>query len=196
MPSGFPLRDINRQTLRAPVNPLDVATIVSIYPKKIVENKVTIQPGYFEIPAGSPTTPGILTVYPSSWWKEIDLDQPLLEIPVSAVRIAESVIRDYCNGILGCNMGDRMLGLFYVPGVKTALEIKKDYQAQIVDAYTKQKAWYGECVRIADILWARSNGNPLSISDDAKMAAEELKLDKPWLKDVISIAMTPCPGSR
>src|SRR5258708_340276 len=101
MALGFPgFREMNRQTIRAPVNPLDKATIVSIFPRTIVENKVSIQPGNFIIPGGSIDKPGILEVEPSSWWKDVSMDEPLLEIPVSAVRIADSIIKDYCNGIL------------------------------------------------------------------------------------------------
>lgn len=192
---GFPLRDINRQTVRAPVNPLDKATIISIYPREVKENKVSIQPGVFIIPPGSYDKPSCTVIGPSSWWKDVDLDQPLLEIPVSAVRIADSIIKDYCNGILACNMTDKMLGLFYLPGELNVERIKKDYKSQLDDAARKQKAWYEESVKIADILWARSNGNPLSISDDARLAAHELNLDnKPWLKDSIIVEMKNCPA--
>lgn len=196
MAFGFPgLRDLNRQTVRAPVNPLDKATIVSIYPKKVVEYKVTLQPGLFEIPAGNFTNPSVLVIGPSSWWKDVDIDQPLLEIPVSAVRIAESVIKDYSNGILGVNGGDRMLGLFYIPGEFTATEIRKKYEAELIKAKERQDMWFQETVRITDILWSQSNGNPLSVSDDAKMAAHELGMkDKPWLKDAIIVSMKPCPA--
>jgi hypothetical protein len=76
---------------------MDKTTIVSIYPNEIIETKPTIQPGRFVIPAGSFEKPSITVVGPSSWWREIDMDQPLLEIPVSSVQIADSVIKDYCN---------------------------------------------------------------------------------------------------
>lgn len=193
---GFPgMKDLNRQTVRAPVNPLDQATIVSIYPRTIVENKVTLQPGIFEIRAGSFENPSVLVIGPSSWWKDVDIDQPLLEIPVSAVRIADSLIKDYCNGILGVNGADRMLGWFYIPGAHTAEEIKKNYKAELEAAKNKQNNWFQETVRITDILWSQSNGNPLSVSDDAKMAATHLGMkEKPWLKDAITVTMKPCPA--
>jgi len=192
---GFPLRDINRQTVRAPVNPLDKATIVSIYPRPIHENKVSIQPGIFDIPAGSYDKPSCTVIGPSSWWKDVDIDQPLLEIPVSAVRIADSIIKDFCNGILACNLQDKMLGLFYLPGEVSVDKVKKEYKSQLDQAAERQKNWFEESVKIADILWARSNGNPLSISDDARLAAHELNLtEKPWLKDSIIVEMKNCPA--
>ncbi len=195
MAFGFPgLRDLNRQTVRAPVNPLDKATVVSIYPRTVVETKVTLQPGIFEIKGGSFENPSVLVIGPSSWWKDVDIDQPLLEIPVSAVRIADSLIRDYCNGILGVG-GDRMLGWFYIPGQHTADEIKKNYKAELEKARIQQNNWFEETVRITDVLWSQSNGNPLTVSDDAKMAAHHLGMkDKPWLKDAIIVSMKPCPA--
>ena len=52
----------NRLAQRAAVNPLDKSTLVSVYPKDINSENVTIQPGKFSIPAGlrpqaSPTWP-------------------------------------------------------------------------------------------------------------------------------------------
>ena len=113
----FPgLNQMHRRTIRAPVNPMDKSTIVSILPKFISERKATIQPGTFEITPGSFEKPALLVVGPSSWWREIDENQPLLEIPVSSIQVADSVVKDYCNGLLACNMSDMMPGLFYLPG--------------------------------------------------------------------------------
>jgi hypothetical protein len=185
----------NRRTIRAPINPMDRCTVVSILPKEIKETKPTIQPGVFHIPAGTFEKPATLVVGTSSWWREIDEEQPLLEIPVSSIQIADSIVRDYCNGLLGCDMNDTMPGLFYVPGENTVDKIKKDHLPLLLKYQEKQKNWYKALVKIADILWARSNGNPLSISDDARLAARELNLnDKEWLKDSHTIELVRCPA--
>ena len=56
-----------------------------------------------------------------------------------------------------------------------------------------QKKWFQELVRLADILWSRSNGNPLSISDDARLACKELNLqNKPWLGDMQQMELVRC----
>jgi hypothetical protein len=190
----FPgLQNTNRRTVRAPVNPLDKSTIVSILPKEIDETKHTISPGRFIIPPGSIEHPAILVVGPSSWWREIDEDQPLLEIPNSSIQIADSVVKDYCNGILACNMADIMPGLFFVPGEHTIVSLKKSYQHEFDKAVVKQKNWYSLLVRMADGLWARSNGNPLAIADDMRMAARELNLhNKDWMKEFQMADMTRC----
>jgi hypothetical protein len=190
---GIPGITKDRRTVRAPINPMDKATIFSIYPKEIIETKPTIQPGTFHILPGTYDKPSTLIVGTSSWWREIDPNQPLLEIPVSSVQVADSIIKDYCNGLLGCNMNDQVPGLFYFPGEWTVDRLKKE-QLPILQKYAAfQKKWFTELIRIADILWARSNGNPLSISDDARMACRELNItNKDWLKDSQTIELVRC----
>lgn len=192
---AFPgIRELRRRTVRQPVNPMDKATVVSIYPKAIEEVKHTIEPGRFAIAAGSYEKPALLVVGPSSWWREIDEEQPLLEIPVSSIQIADSVVRDYCNGILGSNMGDIMPGLFYVAGEHTIESIRKSFQKELDKAKIKQHKFYTLLVTLADALWARSQGNPLAISDDMRMAARELNLTetKDWMRDFKMVNMVRC----
>lgn len=194
MVGEFPgLHQMNRRTIRAAVNPLDKSTVVSIYPKRIMERKATIQPNEFELAPGSFNKPSVLVVGPSSWWREVDENQPLLELPVSSIQIADSIVRDYANGLLGCNMQDQMPGIFYLPGEYTSERVVKEHQPLLVSAQAKQKKWFLELVRMADILWSRSNGNPLSISDDARMACKELNIsNKPWLGDLQQAELVRC----
>lgn len=190
----FPgLQQTNRRTIRSPVNPMDKSTVVSILPKPIVERKATISPGIFTLPPGTFDNPSVLVVGPSSWWREVDENQPLLEIPVSSIQIADSIVRDYANGLLACNMADMMPGLFYLPGEFTAVKLKAEHPQLLLKAQNTQKKWFLELVRIADILWSRSNGNPLSISDDARLACKELNItNKPWLGDLQTAELVRC----
>lgn len=185
--------DINRMTIRAPVNPLDKSTVVSIYPKEIDEVKHTIQPGRFIVPPGSYDKPSTLVVGPSSWWKEVDEHQPLLEIPVSSIQIADSIIKDYCNGLLACDMANSMPGIFYIPGDIRIVDLVKSYKHELDKALVRQRNWYSQLIKFADALWARSNGNPLTISDDMRLAAKELNLQtKDWMKDFQMVDMVRC----
>lgn len=182
-----------RTMIRSVRNPLDKATIVSIYPKPLNEYKETLFPGKFHIPAGRYDTPSATVIGTSSWWRDIDIEQPLLEIPVSAVSVAQSIVVDYCNGFLGCNMADLMPGLFFIPGEFTVEQVKKNYSIKLTEAKFKQDAWFAVLVRLANSLWARSNGNPLVIWDEMRMAARELgKEDVPWLKMDVQMEMTKC----
>lgn len=204
---AFPGQDWKRRTIRGPINPLDKSTVVSICPKELFDRKPTIQPGEFLVPKGTLENPSILIVGPSSWWRDIDEDQPLLEIPVSSIQIADSIVRDYINGMLACNMADCMPGWFYVPGCKTDPKepekgdykatvewIKTEYKKVLADADAKQKNWYRALVKMGDSLWARSNGNPLALSDDMRLAAKELGVEstKDWMKDFSMISMVRC----
>lgn len=191
---AFPLMsDIKRRTIRAPVNPLDKSTVVSIFPRHIVERKHTIQPGIFEIKSGSYEKPSILVVGPSSWWKEIDDNQPLLEIAHSSIQVADSIVKDYCNGILACDMSQTMPGLFYIPGEWDVDKLKKEKAKDLEAANVRQRNWFTALVRMADALWSRSNGNPLTISDEMKIAAHELNfINKEWLKDSQTMELERC----
>lgn len=182
-----------RPLIRSLKNPMDQSTIVSIFPKTIDEVKHTIEPGKFHIDAGSFEKPALLTVRSSSWWRDIDIEQPMLEIPVSSIQVANSIIVDYCNGLLACNMDDAMPGLFYILGTASIDEIKAKYKVELAKAKIKQDNWYKVLVTIADSLWARANGNPLVISNEMRLAARSLNFnDKPWLKDFQISEMAKC----
>ncbi len=182
-----------RKAIRAQINPMDKCTIVSIFPKEIEETKVTLYPGKFIIPSGTFENPGILVLGSSSWWKDYDFEQPLLEIVNSSIQIADSVIKDYCNGMLGCNMSDAMPGLFFVLGEHNVMEIKMKYKKKLEETNVKQDNWYRILVRLADSLWSRTAGNPLAIWDEMRLAARSLNFnDKPWLKDFQTAELVRC----
>lgn len=180
------------KTQKMPVNPLDKSTIVSIMKKSFTSIKATLDPGRFVIPSGTIDNPGILTIGPSSWWYRPDPDK-LVEIPVASIALAESIVTDYANGLEGCNMVDAMPGLFFIPGEHSLDTIKKSYAAELNKAQARQKQWYLNLINAADVLWARTNGNPLSISEDARIAARELgMMDKPWLANFVNAANIKC----
>ena len=182
-----------RKLLRTAKNPMDKATIVSIYPKEIKEYKHTIQPGFFQIPAGSFEHPSILVVGASSWWRNMEEGMPMLEIPVSAVSVAESVIRDKVNAMLAASMATAMPGLFFLPGEKTIIQVMKDHKDLLELARNKQDRWFKLLMDMADALWATSQGNPLTISGEMRLAASQLNFkDRPWLKDHHTVTLVPC----
>lgn len=189
------LMDVNRPVIRTLKNPLDICTIISVYPKDVIDNdnKPTIHPNKFHIPAGTIENPSRLVVKPSSWFRDMNVDQPLIEIAVSSVQIATSVIEDYCKGLFLCDMSDRMPGLFFVPGDVPVKEIKVKYSEMLEKVNKKQNAWFELLVKSADSLWARSMGNPLVIWDEMQMAAERLNYrDKPWMGNIRMQEMVRC----
>jgi hypothetical protein len=182
----------NRRTIRSEVNPYDKSTVVSIYPKHIHEEKVTIQPGVFDIKPGTFEKPSLLVVGSSSWWRDVDPEQPLLEIPVSSLQVADSIVKDYCNAMIGSNMGDSMPGLFYVPGEVNVEKVKKEYSHLLQRAKERQENWYKHLVKLGDALWARANGNPLAIAEDMRLASNELGYQREWTKNYQAAELVKC----
>jgi hypothetical protein len=182
----------NRLATKAPVNPLDKSTLISIYPREINVENITIQPGKFSVPSGSYEKPGMLVIGPSSWWKDVGEEQPLLEIPVSSVVIADSIVNDWCKGLLAFGTESKP-GFFFLPGEVSNTDLKVKYKAYLDKAASNQKRWYGALVQMADTLWSRTNGNPLGISDDMRLAARELGLNtKEWLANFQAVEMVRC----
>lgn len=184
----------DRRMIRSPKNPLDKCTIVSIYPKDIEEIKPTIFPGRFKIPSGSYINPSLLIVESSAWYRDYDADQEILEITNSSIQVAEDVVRGYCNALPDAIPGEAIPGLFFILGEKTLKEINKDHRTELEAAKIKQDNYWKNCVKNADSDWARTNNNPLAISDEARLAARELSLSKPWMMDFTSTVMKNCPA--
>lgn len=194
----------NARINRMPSNPLDKCTIVSVYPLEVVQVNHTIFPGVFQIPAAADGKFEILVVGPSSWFKEMEEGQPYLEIPTNSIRMAQSVIEDYCNGLLGCDGSTMGPGLFFIPGEYNKGSILKyvnpttgETFAQLLEnAKTKQKNFFAERIKIADILWARTSGNPLAVDNIARLAAEKLGVasHKSWMQDFTAIEKQNCPA--
>lgn len=183
---GFP-------TQRTPASELDIYTVVSIFPKAIKETKVTLDPGVFEIPAGTMKDPGILHVGSSVWWRNMGSESEPAEVTVPAIMVADSIVTDYCNSLLGAKVGTLTPGLFSVKGRKEKEDILRDCQLQLTTANMKQRGWFEAMVKGADSLWARTNGNPVAIPDDARLAAQELGLkNKPWMQDFTTLEMVSC----
>lgn len=195
MPSGYLASMALKRTIRAETNPMDKSTVISIYPQAIDEVKVTIQPGRFHIDAGSYEKPSLLVVGPSSWWKEIDEDQPLLEITNGSLQVADSIVRDYCNGLYCCNMNDVMPGIFWLPGEIDLVALRMKHKDKLDKVNQNQIRYFSALVKAADTMWARTGGNPLAISSEMRTAARMLNLtDKEWMRDHLMLGNSKCPA--
>ncbi len=189
---GMSIAPTNKRTIRQQTNPLDKSTVVSILPLEINEFKHTIQPGHFYIPAASPENPEVLVVQPASWWRDTGDEMPLIEIPNGSIIVAESLVKDYCQGMLAID-DNSSPGLFFVPGAFTVKQIKENYPDALNTAIQKQKNWFRNLVDMADTDWAASNGSPKVISGLQRMAAEALSLqDRSWMKTTLDIKKVPC----
>lgn len=180
----------DRQINRLPKNDLDFCTVVNIFPKEIVEEKLTLEPPTYIIPRGTYKEPGLLKVFSASYWREMQENQPLIEIPVSSVVVAQSLVQDYSNGMIGF-APEQKPGLFFVKGDFN--KTKEEHKIELDKANARQRKWYEFLVNQADKLYAQSNGNPLTIAEDMKLAAQELNItERDWLRTQQTLEMVRC----
>lgn len=183
-----------QRKISAPKNEFDKSTIVSIFPQALHEKKWTLEPGIFDIPAGSLAAPATLIVGPSSWWKAIHDEGSLLEIPTGSAIIAHSVVNDFCNSVDLYNRERSSPGLFAIAGrALSREEVKKECATELKIADEKQRNWYKLLIDVGDMLWSHSNGNPRSVNDLARLAARELNVkNKPWMANDIAVTLINC----
>lgn len=196
MALGVPGFQTKRAVQRTPPNPTDLSTVVSIYPKRLVERKITLTPGLYIIEPGTPEKPSLTVVGTATWWKEIDEHQPLLEIPNFSTQVADSIVRDFCNGLVGCDMAGCMPGLFWVPGKVASVEmLKREHMGLLLAAKTRQDNYYNALIKMANMMWSKTNGNPLAITDDMRLAARQLnQLNFDWMANFTMLDKASCPA--
>lgn len=185
-----------------PKNPRDKCTIVSIYPREIVDVKPTLFPGRFVIPAAEQGDFSLLVVEGSSYYIASRIErQPPTEIQVGSVALAESIIKDSIPSmnLVGEN---RKPGVFWIPGDYNRNNIHQyvhDDGKSFSDLLNTAKVWqsnyFAAVIDEADYFWAASQGNPKVIPEDAKLAAKILGLDKtkPWMSNQVASNLDACP---
>jgi hypothetical protein len=164
-----------------PKNELDVCTVVSIFPRKVIQTKPGLMPSHFELAPGTFDKPSVLIVEQGYWVKQLALEDEVVAMYTPSMLIANSIVQDTAVIASG---GDTGPGLFYVKGSHDVISIKKNHPSSLEKARERQDRWYRELIKLADSDWSKANGNSLAISDLYRMAANELGLkDKSWLKD-------------
>ncbi len=184
-------RRLTRVTARK--NPRDKSTIISIFPREIKEEKITIFPTRYVIPKGSLENPAVLVVGPASWWKDIPESNQLIEVVHDSEIVAKSVVTDWMIGLQGYNPNAHP-GLFVVPEEITGKAALEKFPELFSEAYAKQKEWFLALVNIADQFWSLAP-NPRSVSELMRLAANELGMEtKDWLNNYQTAKMEKCPA--
>ena len=184
----------HRRTHRMYDSEHDRATVVSMYPLLIFEQKHTIEPGTFMIPPGSPKEPKLLIVTGSSWWRDISPDEPMLEIPQPAPIVAHAIVNDHNRAMFGFEADKAHPALFWLPGIVTLEELDKKYKTQKELNIERQNNWFNNLIKEADKLWARTNGNPASVPTIAKVAANHLGQKRAWMESFSPEEVIKCPA--
>lgn len=198
MPS-VPFDAFNRvsRVQRRPDNPLDRCTIVSVYPLEVVDYKPTVFPNTHRIEGAEDNDFAILVVKGAHYDREVGEDQPWIEIPVPSTDVARAFIQDYINGLPEYVPNVAAPGMFYVLGAHDKKSILKTdgFEEKLNAARTRQKEWFLRLIQMSDKDWVRTNGNPRSVGNTARLAAEKLGIkDKAWMQDFQQMQMTSCPA--
>ncbi len=193
---NFDFREMNarRRQTRRPRNVHDKTSVISILPKELHKEFITLEHSNYTIPAGSVEKPAILILEGTSWWSAAQpAPAPMLEVQVDSFSLATSLLRDTLIGMLECKIGEAQPGIFIIPGVVTLTDLKTKYSEEVKRAENMQKRWFEALVTMANIDWPRSQGNPLAIHDDSRLAANELgRKDLPWMGQFTVQELIPC----
>ena len=183
-----------------PRNPADKTTIVSIYPREIVDVKPTLFPSRFVVPAALIGDFSLLVIEGASYFIPSMIEkQPPTEVQVNSLALAESILHD---SIPSMNLvtSESRPGVFCINGEWTRKNIKdykhadgRSFDELITLARQWQQNYWTSVIDEADFFWSQG-ANPKVIPDDAKLAAKILNLEKvkPWMNNVVASELVPC----
>ena len=184
-----------------PRNPMDKTTIVSIYPRPIIDEKPTLFPSRYVIPAAMDGSFSLLVIEGASYFEPSRIEgQRPTEVQVNSMMLAESILHDSVPTMNLVQQGARP-GVFAIPGEWNKHSILKYVHADgrpfsvlLAVAREWQQAYWVALLEEADSFWSTSNGNPKTIPQDARMAAFALGLEKtkPWMNTVVASELINC----
>ncbi len=200
--AGMPVGSIGKRTIQLlPRNPMDKTTIVSVYPRQVIDTKPTLFPSRYVIPAAPENDFSIFLVSGASYFLESRIEnQPPTEVQVNSMMLAESILHDSIP-TMNLVRADARPGVFAIPGEwnrKTIISYihadGKPFSELLTIARQWQKNYWIAVINEADEFWAKGNGNPKVISDDARLASKVLGLEKskPWMNTVIASELVNC----
>lgn len=168
-------------------------TVVSIFPFDVNEEKPGVYPGRFLIPKAINDKPQTLQVA-DGFTFYYDIDAKAIKVPILAESLAQSIVYDFCSSFMSYTP-DAGPGLFWVEGAFTEQEIIDRFADKIIEARNRQTEWFRRICRLADDDWARY-GVHKAISDLQRFAADYLKYDRPWARQIEQARMVSCPACR
>ena len=200
--SGPQIGSLGKRTINLlPKNPMDKTTIVSVYPREIIDTKPTLFPSRFIIPPAPQDSFSLLVISGASYFIPSPIDkQPPTEVQVNSMMLAESILHDSIPSMNLVSATHRP-GVFAIPGEFNKTTILKyvhadgrSFQQLINEAKEWQQSYWTDIMNEADYFWSSSNGNPKAIPEDAKLAAKILGIEKtkPWMSNVVASELINC----
>lgn len=162
------------------ISPTYAATVISIVPFPIEENKPGIYPGHFFIPASKDNEPVVINVGESIYHVEVDEDRSIT-VKCPPNEIARSIVEDYVSSNLAYSEGENAApGVMWCDGKFSVAEVKLKFAKELVDLKQTQWNWFIKLVRMADDDWEKTRRHQ-SISDMQRYACKALGQDRPWI---------------
>lgn len=200
--AGMTVGSIGKRVISLlPRNPMDKTTIVSVYPREIVDIKPTLFPGRFVIPAARLGEFSLLIIEGASYFIPSQIEkQPPTEVQVNSMMLAESILHDSIPAMNLVTSSSRP-GVFCIPGEwneKSILKYRhadgRSFDELLSLARVWQQEYWTRVIDEADYFWSKSSGNPKTIPEDAKMAAKILGVEKvkPWMHNVVASELVNC----
>ena len=172
-----------------------IATVVSVFPFATQERKPGQAKVLYEIPACEPDDIQLVYIEDSFYVHRIIGTKQEIRVPVHCDDIANSIVDDFCNSIIGANETAKP-GMTWVPGRVTKPELFTRYKDVVPALKEMQRLWYIQLVMLADDEWNKYHQHKL-ISEMQLYAAKALGLERDW---VISYTnreeFTDCPSCR
>lgn len=156
------------------------ATVVSLMPARICEEKPGLYPGVFIIPpVKDPNDFNILHVGVSHYFVYMDSTRGSLRVPELGSRIARAIVEDYIGAQIAIRDGHAP-GIFYVEGLVEKPDIPIKYAEQLEEARANQKRWFQSLIMVGDDTWKKF-GIHQSIAEIQRVAAKALKHEADWV---------------
>ena len=157
-----------------------VASVVSIVPFELDEEKPGIYPGRFIVPASKNEEPVVCVVGKSIYHVQIDEDR-IITIECPPHEIARAIVEDYITANLGFDAeGNASPGIFWEMGRYDSEDVRSKLSRQLLLAKQRQARWFKRLVELADDDWERTHQHR-AIADVQRYACKALKLDRPWV---------------
>lgn len=157
-------------------------TVVSIMRDQLNESKPQLEPGVFILPPAVRGDCQALSIEHAERPFYVDYERGVVQIPYDPEIVARSVVEDYIRATIHISEGCKP-GLFYVHGVKTKDQVKKDHAKELAAAEIAQDNWFKRLVKAGDDVWQRYRRHN-TISDQHRMACKELGLKREWAEEL------------
>lgn len=157
---------------------MPIATLVSAVPFPIDEFKPGLTPDRYKLDPAENGALSLLYVRDSCWWLRPDSERPPIRIPVLGEDLAGSIVNDYINSQLELEP-DARPALFWIPGKKSAEEIRVVHQAELKKNLENQTRWFKILIIKADNDWAKLK-NHRAVTDMSRYAAKALGIQRDW----------------